>query len=635
MMLPVGGSRFAAGKTANAGLGPRVLFLCLAGIFVVSKIGHKLNALPASAVIDDRTDGDEEFCGNGESADGTALPQCDDLHLFHSWSKPGDGAGVPQKSDSAITAGDVVLAHDTDADLATLLEKTPAEDTPGVTTPATPHHGLRGSPRDTSQSADTLSSQDSTDAPSPAPQENATDSGDSWAASVKHLMHDMEEVRRTRRMAHKTLDDRIARHIARLHETVAVASARAASVGDGPLPSHETAWSHDLAALQQKLQARSKTLKEMHQHHISTYHNDTVVATTVSSDAPIDVARAQADQTSSSQGKLSTELDHWLEVRREASNLAASLASIGGEHGAALGSITDMAQDLVHLQAELERKLRDRNAARHASPTGTQPEPGAASGLPSRRLRGRQAAKDKGAVSTPHELVWEKAASWKTASRSDKALATVQRSALHGASWSGKIPKVACIAVVPRGSRGAAWLKYFVDNFRLQHYEGERQLFLIHHQDDHKTKHLVDQHADGNMIKSGEVSGAEPLSTVAFRYGAFLALSSGADVIARWDFGGWYHPARLATQVHALALTGRPACLLGSWTFSDGKENQHRVASEGNRYDATIVGVAAWMRRHWYPTVDGTRDATGLSEKDLVVVHEAAELAVYSDEGEL
>merc|ERR1719401_583450 len=143
-------------------------------------------------------------------------------------------------------------------------------------------------------------------------------------------------------------------------------------------------------------------------------------------------------------------------------------------------------------------------------------------------------------------------------------------------------------------------MRYLIDNFKLQHYEGERELVLVHQQGDVEASRLLQQYADGKTIKVGTVSTGS--ATLAFRYGAWLAKD--ADIIAHWDFFAWYHPERLATQVRALAYMGRPACLLNTWTVIDDETEQRRTISEGGHSVDTLVGEAAWMRRYWFPSHD-------------------------------
>eukprot|EP00418_Pyrodinium_bahamense_P076310 CAMPEP_0179073022 /NCGR_PEP_ID=MMETSP0796-20121207/32356_1 /TAXON_ID=73915 /ORGANISM="Pyrodinium bahamense, Strain pbaha01" /LENGTH=738 /DNA_ID=CAMNT_0020770201 /DNA_START=121 /DNA_END=2337 /DNA_ORIENTATION=- len=166
---------------------------------------------------------------------------------------------------------------------------------------------------------------------------------------------------------------------------------------------------------------------------------------------------------------------------------------------------------------------------------------------------------------------------------------TVTREEAQGAHWSGMIPKVACITAISSGVHATAQMKYFINNFRLQNYEGPRQLVLVYHSNDTEAARLVQSYADGTSIRGVAARSEEPFpSTSGMRYGAWV---TDADAIARWDFDEWHHPHRLSLQVRAMALSSRPACLL----------QPAGDAINGLSREASIVGEAAWMRRHWKP----------------------------------
>lgn len=170
-------------------------------------------------------------------------------------------------------------------------------------------------------------------------------------------------------------------------------------------------------------------------------------------------------------------------------------------------------------------------------------------------------------------------------------LANVRIEELRGAKWSAKIPMVACVMAIPATSRARAELRYAVDNFFLQSYEGPRQLILVHHAEDEQGRELARKYADGSYIKAVAARGDALPSAPALRYAAW---SSDADVVAQWDVGARHHPDRLAMQVRALGLTRRPACALRRPTPED-----------------SLVGEKGWMARHWYPawSRDGEQQA--------------------------
>jgi len=232
---------------------------------------------------------------------------------------------------------------------------------------------------------------------------------------------------------------------------------------------------------------------------------------------------------------------------------------------------------------------------------------------------------------SPPQLHWREVVAWPTngASRHNSSLAVVTREQLRRAKWGGMIPKVACVTAIPSGSEARARMKYFINNFRLQSYEGPRQLILVHHKNDTEAARLVKPYADGSYIKAVAAQGNEAVfpSTTALRFGAW---ASDGDVIARWDFDEWHHPQRLSMQVRALALTNRPACLLRQWTVLEESGREARILSGHLGWEGSLVGEASWMREHWHPLLEEERAVLGGAQAHRVVQVDMAELSVYN-----
>jgi len=228
----------------------------------------------------------------------------------------------------------------------------------------------------------------------------------------------------------------------------------------------------------------------------------------------------------------------------------------------------------------------------------------------------------------PSGLHWTKVAAWKSSAdnlvRQPPVLAS---NVLRHAHWSGTIPKVACIAVIPCGRGVKPWIKYFIDNFATQSYEGPRQLVIVYHYQHHEAARMVKTYADGNYIKGVPARDPEYPSASTFRFGAWNA---DADVIARWDFDAWHHSHRLSMQVRALAFADRPACLLKQWSVRNA-DGDLRVVSGGRNWDSSLVGEAAWMREHWYPSMDEGRTALEADMGRYVVNVDEADLSVYDE----
>jgi len=167
----------------------------------------------------------------------------------------------------------------------------------------------------------------------------------------------------------------------------------------------------------------------------------------------------------------------------------------------------------------------------------------------------------RGARGGSQRLDWRSVKSWKTSVRSrDLGHEVLVPQQLHQGHWQGKVPKVGCITAIPSGREARVRMRFFIDNFKLQDYEGPRELILVYHNTDDEAVHLVKTYADGTSIKGIAARGDDTFpSSMALRYGAWF---SDSDIIARWELDAFHHPRRLAMQVRALATSSRPACLL-------------------------------------------------------------------------
>jgi len=186
------------------------------------------------------------------------------------------------------------------------------------------------------------------------------------------------------------------------------------------------------------------------------------------------------------------------------------------------------------------------------------------------------------------------------------------------------IPKVACLSVVPSGREAKYQIKYLVNNFRLQTYEGPRQLVLVYDHNDRAAKKLVDKYADGSYIRGAAAMSDDP--TMAFRFGAYVA---DADIIARWDFNAWHHPDRLAMQVRALAHKVRPVSRLLAWTLRNGTEDSRSYPDESVG-EASLVGEKAWMKEHWHPLLGDEPSTLTSAHLRYLVQLDMPGLIVYS-----
>jgi len=232
-----------------------------------------------------------------------------------------------------------------------------------------------------------------------------------------------------------------------------------------------------------------------------------------------------------------------------------------------------------------------------------------------------------------HALKWPAVRNWRESSSKLRGhfpvgVLTARHDELQRARWAGMIPKVACVSVVPSGREAKYQIKYFVNNFRLQTYEGPRQLVLVYDHNDKAAKQLVGKYADGVYIRGAAArSDGKFPSTTAYRFGAYVA--DDADIIARWDFDAWHHPDRLKMQVRALAHKTRPVTRVLAWTLRNGTEDT-RSEPDQSIGEASLVGEKAWMAEHWHPLLgDETSTLTSAHLRYLVQL-DMPGLIVYS-----
>jgi len=162
--------------------------------------------------------------------------------------------------------------------------------------------------------------------------------------------------------------------------------------------------------------------------------------------------------------------------------------------------------------------------------------------------------------------------------------------------WTGQLPIVAAIAWIRGDSKTRARMMYFVDNFKLQDYEGTSQLLLVYHYKDEAAFNIVSKYVDGVNVKgvaAHDFSQESFPSDPALRYAAW---ASDADVVAQWDFDEWHDPSRLSLQVRAMAHTGKHACVLSTSSTSHSQEDEAKEISV-----VSLVGERSWMKEHWHP----------------------------------
>jgi len=180
---------------------------------------------------------------------------------------------------------------------------------------------------------------------------------------------------------------------------------------------------------------------------------------------------------------------------------------------------------------------------------------------------------------------------------SKKQAMIVSKNDVRHMQWTGKLPKVAAIASIKGDRKHKARMMYFVDNFKLQTYEGEKELVLVYHFKDTLAAELVNRYANDRGIKgvvahdkSQDMFPSDP----ALRYAAW---ASDADVIAQWDVDEYHDPNRLSLQVRAMAYANRHACVLSTTSTSHSQEEEENK----ELHSVSLIGERSWMKEHWHP----------------------------------
>jgi len=216
------------------------------------------------------------------------------------------------------------------------------------------------------------------------------------------------------------------------------------------------------------------------------------------------------------------------------------------------------------------------------------------------------------------------------------------REQLRDLKWEGSLPKVACITAIPSGREARHRIKYFINSFRLQDYEGPRELVFVYHHSDKEAAQLIRKYADGaSDIKSVAAGPEGPSGMVGFTSGSvdnfpsaaalrYAAWSSrDAEVVAHWVFDEWHHPERLSMQVKALAAARYPASILKQWTVRDDSGLNSGVMFAGLGWEGSLVGEKKWMHKHWYPFLKDGRSLFDAGEISHIAQVDIPELSVY------
>ena len=148
-------------------------------------------------------------------------------------------------------------------------------------------------------------------------------------------------------------------------------------------------------------------------------------------------------------------------------------------------------------------------------------------------------------------------------------------------------PLVSCLCVT---RNRVPLLRRAVACFLGQTYR-PRELVVVYESDDPATRDYLGR-LDEPSIRAVEVP-----STPRLKLGKLRNLSVRAArgaYVAQWDDDDWHASARLADQMRVIRQTGRPACILLSWTIFD-ENTQSAFISARRGWEGSLVAERASM----------------------------------------
>jgi len=629
----------------------------LLGLTVVYQAVYQIFML---RTLEEESDASDEWCASDPSASPSS-PRCLEAQLFRSWQQAAQVPTFPGWEDKLSRVENMTTPPSTaswNASGATsavfpLQQVASAISSSGVSS-------LAGNVSEAAEAAMVAAGAGDSAVvpPAEATGQEAWSPMTSWARGIVDLQRHMEERMWSLPSMQRKRREELSKSFDRLADNITASLAA----------SNSTYWGQGLAELQERMKAHmaahhpKQAFSREHQHQQQTHKEASLLDEVTAFHRELckesfraNYAACRAFHAASSAGSAAAErhAHDEEELHERSAAMEADLAALATESSAWHHAFEDkVAQarkelcedpqrrdrpDCVEFLAALKQQEHRRSAAHRAERaniTQELKEKAAALDTELNQIASEHRAWEKGLLEKyglataaggqqteaamprePKTLHWSAVAAWASNPKGPQRLrgggnsgsrtpAVVGRAELRRSHWAGMIPKVACITPIKSSLAAKIQLKYFLQNFRLQTYEGPAQLVLVYHHTDHAAAELIASYADGFYIKAIAARGEDDFpSTTALRFGAY---SSDADVIVHWKFADWHHPNRLSLQVRALAYSSRPACVLRQQQ----QQQQHQLESEGpnkmaqQAWDETLTGEASWMREHWHPLLN-------------------------------
>lgn len=170
-------------------------------------------------------------------------------------------------------------------------------------------------------------------------------------------------------------------------------------------------------------------------------------------------------------------------------------------------------------------------------------------------------------------------------------------------------------------------LDIVIDCFNNQTYTN-KELIIIYEEDDIKTKDFVKNIKKEN-IKIFEISVTPKLSLGELRN--ISVNCSNGEYICQWDDDDWFHSSRLETQLKALKLSRKPACIMSNWLIYD-KFYDRTYISNKRLWEGSILCETKLFKLRKYAKIKKGEDTffiNYIKKKNLYVLINTPQLYIY------
>jgi glycosyltransferase involved in cell wall biosynthesis len=188
-------------------------------------------------------------------------------------------------------------------------------------------------------------------------------------------------------------------------------------------------------------------------------------------------------------------------------------------------------------------------------------------------------------------------------------------------------PLVSCLC--PTWGR-VSMLRRAIACFLRQTYE-PRELVVIYRIDDAETKDYLATLGE-QSIRAIEIAASPWLGPGALRNMAMEAARG--HYVAVWDDDDWYGPTRLAEQIRAISVAGKPGCVLTQLVLYDGATQSAFLSAERTWENSLVAEREAVPAYSGLPRGSDAEVIHRMVAEDLLVGLHRPDLYIYTYHGE-